>query len=115
VHDETGGPADETAAESGASDNKDEGLAAGKDAKTSSPEIGGLRQGSINTAKEQRGSKPSKRRKQALVTQTTLSLASKGSFTECKVCDILYNPLHEKDVRDHTRYHAKICRRKVCE
>ncbi|CAK7269035.1 hypothetical protein SEPCBS119000_003363 [Sporothrix epigloea] len=46
--------------------------------------------------------------------QTTLSLAIAGgdcaSVKECKECNILYNPLHEKDAKFHARYHASVCR-----
>ena len=59
-----------------------------------------------------------KKRKKATSTvpvQTTLSLAIAGgtsaSVKECKECNILYNPLHDKDAKFHARYHASACRR----
>ncbi|CAK7264931.1 hypothetical protein SEPCBS57363_001332 [Sporothrix epigloea] len=59
-----------------------------------------------------------KKRKKATGTvpvQTTLSLAIAGgtsaSVKECKECNIVYNPLHDKDARFHARYHASACRR----
>ncbi|CAK7239055.1 MAG: hypothetical protein STHCBS139747_000476 [Sporothrix thermara] len=58
-----------------------------------------------------------KRKKAASVAsvQTTLSLAIAGgdsaSVKECRECNILYNPLHEKDARFHARYHASVCRK----
>jgi hypothetical protein len=47
------------------------------------------------------------------MTQTTLSLSihKEPGFTICGVCDILYNPLNEKDRREHNRRHAAYCRR----
>lgn len=48
------------------------------------------------------------------MTQTTLSLSvhKEPGFTMCSVCDILYNPLNEKDRRDHSRRHAAFSRNK---
>ncbi|KAL2134348.1 hypothetical protein VTI74DRAFT_403 [Chaetomium olivicolor] len=44
--------------------------------------------------------------------QTTLSLSvqKEPGFTICSVCDILYNPLNEKDRREHSRRHAAFSR-----
>ncbi|KAL1896798.1 hypothetical protein Sste5346_004431 [Sporothrix stenoceras] len=56
--------------------------------------------------------------------QTTLSLAvaprnggssDSASVRECKECNILYNPLHEKDAKFHARYHASVCRKQQKE
>ncbi|KAI1412069.1 hypothetical protein F5Y13DRAFT_190748 [Hypoxylon sp. FL1857] len=39
--------------------------------------------------------------------QTTLSLsAAEKGFTECKACNMLYNPLHKQDAKCHARRHA---------
>lgn len=48
------------------------------------------------------------------MTQTTLSLSvhKEPGFTMCSVCDILYNPLNEKDRREHNRRHAAFSRNK---
>jgi hypothetical protein len=48
------------------------------------------------------------------MTQTTLSLSvhKEPGFTMCGVCDILYNPLNEKDRREHNRRHAAFSRSK---
>jgi hypothetical protein len=48
------------------------------------------------------------------MTQTTLSLSihKEPGFTICGFCDILYNPLNEKDRRDHNRRHAAYSRNK---
>ncbi|KAI1344447.1 hypothetical protein F5Y15DRAFT_366619 [Xylariaceae sp. FL0016] len=54
------------------------------------------------------GKKTSKATKVATV-QTTLSLSiTDQGFTECKECNMLYNPLHEKDARLHARRHAAL-------
>ncbi|KAK3305856.1 uncharacterized protein B0T15DRAFT_212655 [Chaetomium strumarium] len=49
------------------------------------------------------------------MTQTTLSLSihKEPGFTICGACDILYNPLNEKDRREHNRRHAAHSRRKT--
>lgn len=46
------------------------------------------------------------------LTQTTLSLSlqKEPGFTICSVCDILYNPLNEKDRKEHNRRHAAFSR-----
>ncbi|ORY67031.1 uncharacterized protein BCR38DRAFT_425630 [Pseudomassariella vexata] len=45
--------------------------------------------------------------------QTTLSLSvhEKG-FVECKDCNVLYNPFHDKDAKYHTRRHAAMLKAK---
>ncbi|KAJ9158005.1 hypothetical protein NKR19_g3737 [Coniochaeta hoffmannii] len=55
-----------------------------------------------------------KRRLRKATVQTTLNLstAAEPGFTICKECDLLYNPLNEKDRKDHARQHAAVMRRK---
>ncbi|KAK6953634.1 hypothetical protein Daesc_005939 [Daldinia eschscholtzii] len=59
--------------------------------------------------KRERNMKPSK----PTTIQTTLSLSidDKG-FTECKECDMLYNPLHKQDAKYHAKRHAAILKAK---
>ncbi|KAI8628113.1 hypothetical protein F5Y19DRAFT_153821 [Xylariaceae sp. FL1651] len=64
-------------------------------------------------------SKGSKRRRNAsrdhnrASVQTTLSLSiTEKGYTECKECGMLYNPVHEADVRFHARRHAALRRAK---
>ncbi|KAH9904312.1 hypothetical protein F4778DRAFT_58890 [Xylariomycetidae sp. FL2044] len=40
-------------------------------------------------------------------TTLTLSLSEKG-FTECKECNMLFNPFHENDAKYHARRHAAL-------
>ncbi|KAH8166825.1 hypothetical protein CIB48_g1378 [Xylaria polymorpha] len=52
-------------------------------------------------------------KKQASV-QTTLSLSmNEAYYTECKECGMLYNHLHESDVKYHARRHAALRRAKA--
>ncbi|RYO94553.1 hypothetical protein DL764_007817 [Monosporascus ibericus] len=45
--------------------------------------------------------------------QTTLSLSmSDKGFAECKECNMLYNPYHEKDAKFHARRHAAMLKAK---
>ena len=45
--------------------------------------------------------------------QTTLSLSlSDTGFTECRDCNMLYNPYHEKDAKLHARRHAAFLKAK---
>ncbi|KAB5536194.1 hypothetical protein GE09DRAFT_343116 [Coniochaeta sp. 2T2.1] len=55
----------------------------------------------------------SKRRVQKAAVQTTLNISDKPGFTICKDCDMLYNPLNEKDKKDHARQHAAAMRRQA--
>ena len=61
-------------------------------------------------------SKPRREKRRAKeMTQTTLSLSvhKEPGFTICGVCDLLYNPLNEKDRREHRRRHAAYSRAKA--
>ncbi|KAI5923019.1 hypothetical protein F4810DRAFT_234322 [Camillea tinctor] len=45
--------------------------------------------------------------------QTTLSLSlTDTGFVECQECNMIYNPIHEKDAKDHARVHAALQRAK---
>ncbi len=61
-----------------------------------------------------RAKRPAQKRQRRDMTQTTLSLSiqKEPGFTICGVCDILYNPLNEKDRREHNRRHAAYSRNK---
>ncbi|KAI0903298.1 hypothetical protein F4823DRAFT_300525 [Ustulina deusta] len=52
-----------------------------------------------------------RRGNKAAPVQTTLSLSmSEAQYTECRECDMLYNHLHEADVKYHARRHAALRR-----
>lgn len=42
--------------------------------------------------------------------QTTLNISSQAAFSECKVCDSVWNPLFPDDVKYHTKRHAAVLR-----
>ncbi|KAF9870688.1 hypothetical protein CkaCkLH20_11790 [Colletotrichum karsti] len=54
-------------------------------------------------------SKPNLRSKPATI-QTTINISSKPTFEECKICRMVYNPLHPPDVKYHTQTHAAYLR-----
>ncbi|KAK2008227.1 hypothetical protein LZ32DRAFT_609675 [Colletotrichum eremochloae] len=54
--------------------------------------------------------KPLVRSKPVATVQTTINLSSKPAFMECKICRILYNPLHPPDVKYHSQRHAAFLR-----
>ncbi|KAK2044003.1 hypothetical protein LZ31DRAFT_307675 [Colletotrichum somersetense] len=54
--------------------------------------------------------KPPALSKPAATVQTTINLSSKPAFMECKICRILYNPLHPPDVKYHSQRHAAFLR-----
>lgn len=58
------------------------------------------------------GGKRGRASKSAAV-QTTLSLsAEEKGFTECKECNMLYNPLHKQDAKCHAKRHAAMLKAK---
>ncbi|KAL2019929.1 hypothetical protein VTK56DRAFT_9021 [Thermocarpiscus australiensis] len=61
-----------------------------------------------------RSKKTGEKRSAKDMTQTTLSLTvhKEPGFTICGVCDLLYNPLNEKDRKEHKRRHAAYTRNK---
>lgn len=44
--------------------------------------------------------------------QTTLNISSQAAFSECEVCNTVWNPLHPADVKYHTKQHASVLRAK---
>lgn len=62
-------------------------------------------------SKESRANKNTRKPKPATV-QTTLVLSlNETGFVECQECNMLYNSLHEKDVKLHARRHAAVLRK----
>ncbi|KAI1822232.1 hypothetical protein F4861DRAFT_412990 [Xylaria intraflava] len=70
----------------------------------------------ISGAGSERDKRRGKRRreKRTASVQTTLGLSTtEPQYTECKECDMLYNHLHETDVKYHARRHAALQRAKA--
>ncbi|KAH7159630.1 hypothetical protein B0J13DRAFT_110028 [Dactylonectria estremocensis] len=44
--------------------------------------------------------------------QTTLNISCQAAFSECKVCNTVWNPLHPDDVKFHKKQHAAVLRAK---
>lgn len=65
----------------------------------------------LHNQQRTRGSKAlqdrkAKRARLATQVQTTLNISSQAAFSECKVCDTVWNPLYPDDVKYHTKRHA---------
>ncbi|KAI1051549.1 hypothetical protein LB506_003664 [Fusarium annulatum] len=74
------------------------------------------RESSLNREQSTNDSKPGKRGKVKIPTvQTTLNLSSQAAFSECKVCNTVWNPLYPDDVKFHTKQHAAVLRAKKKE
>ncbi|KAG4277565.1 hypothetical protein FPRO04_07342 [Fusarium proliferatum] len=74
------------------------------------------RESSLNREPSTNDIKPGKRGKAKTPTvQTTLNLSSQAAFSECKVCNTVWNPLYPDDVKFHTKQHAAVLRAKEKE
>lgn len=62
-----------------------------------------------NHGQERDPRNPKKRRSVPLV-QTTLNLSAQAPFSECKVCDTVWNPVIPEDAKYHSRRHAAVLR-----
>ena len=51
------------------------------------------------------------RPKQAPTLQTILNLSSRPAFSECKICNTVWNPLYPDDIKYHSKRHAAVVRR----
>ncbi|KAI0973772.1 hypothetical protein F4678DRAFT_410051 [Xylaria arbuscula] len=89
---------------------------------TRSPALSEATPNTLNQSKsvskgQSQGGKPRENARQenkAASIQTTLSLSLREThYTECKECGMLYNHLHETDVKYHTRRHAALRRAKA--
>ncbi|RYO80742.1 hypothetical protein DL766_008051 [Monosporascus sp. MC13-8B] len=64
----------------------------------------------LEAGKRGRGKGPNSK---PVIVQTTLSLSmSDKGFAECKACNMIYNPYHEKDAKFHARRHAVMLKSK---
>ncbi|KAG9499205.1 hypothetical protein J7337_010024 [Fusarium musae] len=74
------------------------------------------RGGSLQRESSTNDSKSGKRGKVKTPTvQTTLNLSTQAAFSECKVCNTVWNPLYPDDVKFHTKQHAAVLRAKKKE
>ncbi|KAF5977729.1 hypothetical protein FCOIX_6326 [Fusarium coicis] len=74
------------------------------------------RESSVNREVSTNDSKPGKKGKVKTPTvQTTLNLSTQAAFSECKVCNTVWNPLYPDDVKFHTKQHAAVLRAKKKE
>ncbi|KAK7422797.1 hypothetical protein QQX98_001358 [Neonectria punicea] len=69
------------------------------------------RQSPRNEAQEVEKSRKPKAKPSPTV-QTTLNISSQAAFSECKVCNTVWNPLHPEDVKFHRKQHAGVMRAK---
>ncbi|KAM0076594.1 hypothetical protein ACKRZS_010740 [Fusarium odoratissimum] len=75
-----------------------------------------VRENSLQRESSTSNIKPGKRGKAKTPTvQTTLNLSSQAAFSECKVCNTVWNPLYPDDVKFHTKQHAAVLRAKKKE
>ncbi|KAF9767779.1 hypothetical protein IL306_015016 [Fusarium sp. DS 682] len=65
------------------------------------------RESSISDTKSGKKGKP-----KTPTVQTTLNLSSQAAFSECKLCNTVWNPLYPDDVKFHTKQHAAVLRAK---
>lgn len=70
-----------------------------------------LRESSSNQESSTGDIKAGKKAKAKLSTvQTTLNLSAQAAFSECKICNTVWNPLYPDDVKFHTKQHAAVLR-----
>ncbi|KAF4343464.1 vacuolar er assembly vma12 [Fusarium beomiforme] len=71
------------------------------------------RESSLQRESSTSDTKPGKKGKPKTPTvQTTLNISSQAAFSECKVCNTVWNPLYPDDVKFHTKQHAAVLRAK---
>ncbi|OTA07181.1 hypothetical protein A9Z42_0080750 [Trichoderma parareesei] len=68
------------------------------------------RKTSLRNHQKARPSKPSSSSSSSPSIQTTLNISSKAAFSECKICDTVWNPLYPDDVKFHNKTHKAVLR-----
>jgi hypothetical protein len=84
-------------------------------AQAATPALRGVSVNTLDTDDQATATGPRRNKKPAKdMMQTTLNLSihKDSSFKICAVCDLLYNPLNEKDRKEHNRRHAAALRSK---
>ncbi|CAG7554748.1 unnamed protein product [Fusarium equiseti] len=93
---------DDTQPAEGAKDEEESGA---------KPARSALRESSLNRESSSNSdAKAGKKTKGKSTVQTTLNLSSQAAFSECKVCNTVWNPLYPDDVKYHTKQHAAVLR-----
>ena len=64
------------------------------------------------TSDETGPSGTAKKKKKAPTVQMTLNISAQAAFAECKICDVVWNPLYPDDVKYHLKRHATVLRAK---
>ncbi|KAL7924737.1 hypothetical protein ACQKWADRAFT_285825 [Trichoderma austrokoningii] len=54
--------------------------------------------------------KPKKNKPSSPAVQTTLNISAQAAFSECKICNTVWNPLYPDDVKYHTKTHKAVLR-----
>lgn len=85
--------------------------------KASRPPLQDRRNSLSNHERNQDSANPSKEKKLSRskplpTVQTTLNISTQAPFSECKVCNTVWNPLHPGDVKFHLKQHASVLRAK---
>ncbi|KAF4970154.1 hypothetical protein FSARC_2751 [Fusarium sarcochroum] len=94
-------------------DNKGEGETKAEEESGTKLARPALRESSLNRESSTSDTKPTKKAKpKSSTVQTTLNLSSQAAFSECKVCNTVWNPLYPDDVKFHTKQHAAVLRAK---
>ncbi|KAM0460916.1 hypothetical protein ACHAO4_001712 [Trichoderma viride] len=82
--------------------NTAEATTSNKDTTTSSS--------SSPSSTEQSAIKPKKNKLSSPAVQTTLNISAQAAFSECKICNTVWNPLYPDDVKYHTKTHKAVLR-----
>lgn len=77
-----------------------------EDKENDEPSVGGP------TALAHDGKPHSRKLRSAPSVQTTLNLSSRAAFSECRLCDTVWNPSYADDVRYHKKRHAAVLKRR---
>lgn len=75
-------------------------------------EVRPLRKRRLNTSGVATRSRRVRQRMATAEVQTTLNISNQAPFSECKICDTVWNPLYPDDVKYHTKRHAAHLRAK---
>ncbi|PNP40764.1 hypothetical protein TGAMA5MH_07204 [Trichoderma gamsii] len=54
--------------------------------------------------------KPKKNKPPSAAVQTTLNISAQAAFSECKICNTVWNPLYPDDVKYHIKTHKAVLR-----